>query len=87
MARGNQISNAVGTGPKAHSGGPEAHHYSAEFVCREENQSCSGGVFWIIYSFMDVLAFMHARHSVMGITGVGRRPTPEPPAGARMKGA
>ena len=22
MARGNQISNAVGTGPKAHSGGP-----------------------------------------------------------------
>ncbi len=31
MARGNQISNAVGTGLKAHSGGPEAHHYSAEF--------------------------------------------------------
>ena len=26
MARGNQISNAVGTGPKAHSGGPKAHH-------------------------------------------------------------
>ena len=24
---------SVGTGPKAHSGGPEAHHYSAE-LCR-----------------------------------------------------
>merc|ERR1712082_230550 len=30
MARGNQISNAVGTGPKAHSGGPKAHQTPQE---------------------------------------------------------
>ena len=57
MARDNQISNAVGTGLKAHSGGPEAHHYNAEFGCREENQSCSEGYPELIYSFMDVLAW------------------------------
>ena len=34
-----------------------------------------------------VLACAHGRCLVMGRTGVGRRPTPEPPAGARMKGA
>ena len=30
MARGNQISNAGGTGPKAHSGGPKAHQTPLE---------------------------------------------------------
>ena len=69
MARGNQISNAVGTGLKAHSGGPEAHHYNAEFGCREENQSCSEGYPELIYSFMDVLACTHGRRTVTGITG------------------
>ena len=32
MARGNQISNAVGTGPKAHSGGLKAHQGGFERV-------------------------------------------------------
>ena len=36
---------------------------------------------------MHVLACTHGWRLVPGITGVGRRPTPEPPAGARMKGA
>ncbi len=62
MARGNQISNAGGTGPLAHSGGPEAHHYSTEFGCCEENQSCSGGYPELIYSH--ALACTHGRHSV-----------------------
>ena len=73
MARGNQISNAVGTGPKAHSGGPEAHHYSAEFGCLEENQSCSGGYPELIYSFMDVLVCTHGHRSVMAHTRAPRR--------------
>ena len=41
----------------------------------------------MIYSVMHVLACTHGRRSVTGITGVGLRPTPKPPAGARMKGA
>ena len=59
----------------------------AEFGCSEENESCSGGYPELIYSVMHVLVCTHGWRLVTGITGVGRRPTPEPPAGARMIGA
>ena len=36
---------------------------------------------------LQVLACMHARCLVMGITGVGQRPTPDPPQGLGFFGA
>ena len=69
-------------GPKAHSGGPKAQN-GRNVPKKGENSTFLARSAKNFY----VLACTHGRRSVTGITGLGRRPKPEPPAGARMIGA
>merc|ERR1712082_283532 len=69
-------------GPKAHSGGPKAHNVPKN----GKNVSIYGrnSTFWVRSAKQFyVLACTHGRRSVTGITGLGRRPKPETPTGAR----